>query len=235
MKLKIIGSGNIYSKYNSASYLIDDKILIDVPNGTCKILKNVGIEPSKINHIIITHFHGDHFLDMPFVLLNKIFDDSECTNIYCDNTGENKVYDITKLAFPNKVGRINNYFKYIYNDKFSIDEYEIEKILLEHEEGINAYGYIFYDNSQHIGFTGDSGFCNNIEEMAEKCDHLICDCNSIVGKKSHMGIDNLEELSMKYPSCNFYTTHMDDTTRKKLNELNMKNIIALNDNDEFIF
>ena len=42
MKLKIIGSGNIFSKYNSASYLIDDKILIDVPNGTCKILKNVG-------------------------------------------------------------------------------------------------------------------------------------------------------------------------------------------------
>lgn len=37
MKLKILGSGSIYSKDNSASYLIDNKILVDVPNGTCKI------------------------------------------------------------------------------------------------------------------------------------------------------------------------------------------------------
>ena len=71
MKLKVIGSGNIFSKQNSASYLIDDKILIDVPNGTCKTLKNIGIEPSKIDNILITHFHGDHFFDMPFVLTNQ--------------------------------------------------------------------------------------------------------------------------------------------------------------------
>lgn len=235
MKLNIIGSGNIPSKYNSASYLIDDKILVDVPNGTCKILKNVGIEPSKISHILITHFHGDHFLDMPFMLLSKIFDNSECCNIYCDNTGESKIYDLTKLAFPNEVEKIKNYFKYVYNDEFSIDEYEIEKILLEHEEGLNAYGYIFSDNTQCVGFTGDSGLCDNIEKMAEKCNHLICDCNFIVGNKSHMGIDNLKELAMKYPNCIFYTTHMHDATRKELNRLNMKNIIVLKDNDEFIF
>lgn len=103
MKLKILGSGNIFSKYNSASYLVDDKMLIDVPNGTCKILKNMGIEPGKISEILITHFHGDHYLDMPFLLLNKIFDNSKCSNIYCDSTGGEKIYNVTKLAFPNKV------------------------------------------------------------------------------------------------------------------------------------
>ena len=95
MKLNIIGSGNIFSKYNSASYLIDNNILIDVPNGTCKTLKNAGTEPSKVSHILITHFHGDHFLDMPFILLNKIFDNSEPSNIYCDTTGKDKIYNIT--------------------------------------------------------------------------------------------------------------------------------------------
>lgn len=235
MKLKVIGSGNIFSKWNSASYLIDDKILIDVPNGTCKILKNIGIAPSKISHILITHFHGDHFLDMPFVLLNKIFDASEGCNIYCDNIGENKVYEVTKLSFPNKVEKIKDYFKYIYDNKFNIEKYEIEKIILQHEEGIDAYGYIFHIDNKYLGFTGDSGFCENIEKMASKCSHLICDCNFVVGKKSHMGIDNLKELVAKYPNCTFYTTHMDDATRNILNELNMKNIVVLNDNDEFTF
>lgn len=136
MKLKIIGSGNIFSKWNSASYLIDDKILIDVPNGTCKILKNIGIESSKITHILITHFHGDHFLDIPFVLLNKIVDNSGSASIYCDSTGETKIYDVIKLSFPNKAEEVKNYFRYMYDEKFNINEYEIEKMMLEHEEGL---------------------------------------------------------------------------------------------------
>lgn len=41
MKLKILGSVSIYSKDNSASCLIDDKILIDIPNGNCKALKKL--------------------------------------------------------------------------------------------------------------------------------------------------------------------------------------------------
>lgn len=195
MKLKILGSGNIFSKWNSASYLIDNKILIDAPNGTCKILKNIGIEPSQINYILITHFHGDHFMDMPFILLNKIFDNSKPSNVYCDGTGENKLYDITKLAFPNKVETIKHYFKYVYEAKFDIEKYAIEKIMLEHEDGLEAYGYIFHKDKQCIGFTGDTGLCENVEKMASKCNHLICDCNSIVGKKSHMGINNIKELA----------------------------------------
>jgi len=234
VKLKVIGSGNIFSKQNSASYLIDDKILIDVPNGTCKTLKNIGIEPSKINDILITHFHGDHFFDMPFVLLNKRNDNSQYCNIYCDNTGENKIYNVIKLAFPNKVECIKKYFKYIYDNKFSIDKYEIEKIRLEHEEGIEANGYIFNIDNKYVGFTGDTRLCENVEKMASKCSHLICICNSIIGKKSSMGIDNLKELATKYESCIFYTSHMDDSAREKLNMLNIKNVVVLNDNDEFI-
>lgn len=72
MKIEILGSGNIYSKWNSASYLVDDKILIDVPNGTHKTLKNRNIEPININKILITHFHGDHYFDLPFILLEKL-------------------------------------------------------------------------------------------------------------------------------------------------------------------
>lgn len=235
MKLKVLGSGNIFSKYNSASYLVDDNILIDVPNGTCKILKNIGVELNNIKHIMITHFHGDHYLDMPFVLLNKIFDESDISNIYCDQTGENKIYNITKLAFPNKVDKIEKYFKYVNNERFNINSYKIEKIELQHEEGIQAYGYIFSKDDKYIGFTGDTGFCQNVEKMASKCSHLIIDCNSIIGKKSHMGIDNVKKLAMKFQKCTFYTTHMDDTTRRDLRALEMKNIVVLKDNDEFEF
>ena len=36
MKVKVIGSGSMWNAYNSACFLIDDDIMIDMPNGACK-------------------------------------------------------------------------------------------------------------------------------------------------------------------------------------------------------
>lgn len=235
MQLKILGCGSIYSKDNSASCLIDEKILLDVPNGTCKILKNIGIEPSTITHVLITHFHGDHFFDIPFMLLNKILNNSEIIDIYCDETGETKIQNITTLAFPNKVEKIKKHFNYVYDKQFNIGKYKIEKIAVEHEEGIQSYGYIFTENNINIGFTGDVCICKGVHEMAEKCNHLICDCTAMNGTKSHIGVDNIIELANKYPNCNFYTTHMADGVREKIRSLNIKNLNSLQDNEELLF
>ena len=41
MKIELIGTGAIYSKYNSACTLINEDMIIDFPNGTLKqLLKN---------------------------------------------------------------------------------------------------------------------------------------------------------------------------------------------------
>lgn len=234
MKLKILGSGNIFSKDNSAGCLIDNKILVDVPNGTCKTLKRIEIEPSNISNVLITHFHGDHYFDIPFVLLNKISNSNEPINIYCDVSGESKIYNLTKLAFPNKVDKINQYFKYNTSINFSIGNYIVEKVKLEHEEGIEANGYIFKEKDIKIGFTGDTGICQGVKLMAEECSHLICDCNALKGKKSHIGVDEIIELAKKYENCTLYTTHMGNDVREAIISLNIKNLIPLYDYDEFL-
>ena len=72
MKLKFLGTGSISNKDNSASYLIDDKILIDMPGGNYKNMLRMDINFQNINDILFTHFHGDHFLDIPFFLLEKL-------------------------------------------------------------------------------------------------------------------------------------------------------------------
>ena len=38
MKIKLVGTGAMYTAYNSACTLIDNKIIVDMPNGTIKQL-----------------------------------------------------------------------------------------------------------------------------------------------------------------------------------------------------
>lgn len=96
MKVTVIGSGSMWTKCNSASYLIDEDIMIDFPNGACKYLYRFGVVPSTIKYVLITHFHGDHYFDMPFYILNKSKSDNKDTFIYCSKEGKNKIKKLGK-------------------------------------------------------------------------------------------------------------------------------------------
>lgn len=233
MNLKVIGSGSIWSKCNSASYLIDNKILFDIPNGTCKALKRLEIEPMDINYVILTHFHGDHYFDIPFYLLSKLKLEYNDIFIYTSEDGINKIKNLTMLGFPNTVEKINNIvnINYVVDQTFIINDYKITKLLVDHGNIFPAYGYIFEANDLKIGFTGDSCYCENIEYMAKTCKYLICDCSLKNGNSKHLGIDNIISLSNKYPNTMFLTTHMPDEIRSELLNLNNKNIKVLTDGE----
>ena len=72
MKVELIGTGCIGTKQNSASSIVNKKILIDVPNGICRTLRNLDKPLEYIQTVIITHYHGDHIFDLPFLILQKV-------------------------------------------------------------------------------------------------------------------------------------------------------------------
>lgn len=228
MKIDVIGSGAIFTKYNSASYLIDDQILLDIPNGTCKKLMNMNKNIHEIRNVIITHFHADHYFDFPFLYLNQMSDEGK-TTVYCDKDEHNKLYELVKLGFPHKADEMNEHISYNFESKFKVGKYKVEKVKVEHQEMINAYGYIFDDGNTKIGFTGDSNLCEDSIYIANNCDYLISDCTYIEGKKSHLGIDNLQELLNKNANLKIFTSHINDEVREYLSKTKIERITPLND------
>lgn len=231
MKVKVIGSGSMWTKYNSACYLIDDNIMVDIPNGACKYLYRFNIEPSSIEHILITHFHGDHYFDMPFYLLNKSKSDNRKVNVYCDKQGAEKINKIGELAFPQVFNLISKELTVEYNfeDEFSVEKYQVKRVLVDHGRIKPCFGYIIDNGSNKIGFTGDTTLCSTVEEMTKICKYLFCDCMLINGTDKHQGINDIEYLANKYPNCTFVVSHLNDDTRKVLEEKNISNIIVPND------
>ncbi len=238
MNLKIIGSASMFTKHNSASYLIDNKILVDIPNGTCKELRRIGVNPNNIENVLITHFHGDHYFDMPFYLLGKVVNkEIDNSNIYCSKDGIKKIKTSLKISFPNSIKKIHEHtnINYITTKNFDLDKYKVQKIPVDHGDMKPAYGYIFLNNNKCVGFTGDTSLCDAVEYMASACHHLICDCALVEGNKKHMGIDNIIYLANKYKKCEFLLSHINDKTREELKNISVENITILNDGDVFNF
>lgn len=238
MNVKMIGSGAMFSKDNSACYLIDDKILVDTPNGTLKAILRLGYNIDNLECVLITHFHGDHFFDLPFVLLS-LFDKRKDNNskklyIICNKIQETEIKKIIELSnfrnFDMFLSTLNIEIVGLdkENNTYNIsDKYVIQSIPVEHSEG--ALGYVLKDkiNNKEVGFTGDSKLCDGVEEIVSKSDVAFCDMSDIIGdEKSHMGINNIKYLLSKNLNKKIVTTHMREDTKEEVLKLSISNLIV---------
>ena len=231
MKIKLVGTGSMYTAYNSACTLIDNKIIVDMPNGTIKQLLKENINVGLIDIILITHMHGDHTADIPF-FLKYIFN-------YLKTKKNIKI--VGPLGIKNKIIKLFNAYNFedekeieqffniefieILENEIEIDNYFIKSYLVLHGEEKPALGYVI-DNK--LGLTGDSGLCNNIEEIFKKSQMIISDSSLDIGDSCHLGINDLDYLTKKY-NKKVLCTHLRDETRNIITKGNFENIIVKED------
>lgn len=75
MRIKILGNGGALNDglpYNS--FMVDDYLLAEAPPDIMNSLFREKTDLSKIRIIYISHYHGDHYFGLPFLLLRLFFD-----------------------------------------------------------------------------------------------------------------------------------------------------------------
>lgn len=78
MRLQFVGCGDALGsggRSNTCFHVTGERVnfLIDCGASSLPALKRLGIERDDIDLILITHFHGDHFAGLPFLLLDAQF------------------------------------------------------------------------------------------------------------------------------------------------------------------
>lgn len=241
MKIKMIGTGAISVKERSACCLIDEKILVDCGNGTIKTLLQYDIDITKIDTLLITHLHGDHFLDIPFlIMLRNSYNIQNEFKIYCPIGTEETVGKIIELAFPDIKDwtelRDKVKVKFIEFERLNDLEvtlgYFINSYNVIHSDLKRAYGYTIRNNDKIVGISGDSSYCDNIDNIVKESNIAILDTSLRSGNDKHMGIDDIELLLNKYDK-RIIATHMQQKTRMTLKEMKMDNLIIPEDGEEF--
>ncbi|MDO4378983.1 MAG: ribonuclease Z [Erysipelotrichia bacterium] len=236
MKIKLTGTGSITSMQNCASCLINEEILIDCGNGIIKSLMKNSIDIYKINIVLITHLHADHFFDLPFIILLRSFRRvKEQLVIY----GPKGLRKAIALLFEVGYADIEDWEEHLNNGNtlimeyteldVAVNKYRIKSYEVNHGNFKPAYGFTVSDEQSILGYSGDSGICLGVEEIVKKSDLAIMDCSFPQGVEAHMGVNDLERLLNQYDDKEIVATHMSSESRKLALSSNNERLIVLED------
>ena len=238
MEIFVLGSADMNSKRFSASYLIDKKILVDMPGGSSTELMRHGIDPASVETVLITHMHGDHILGLPVWALQKSKAPSpeEGSIRICVNEEQKPCLEnIVRSSFSTSLTKekTGRYFRWVTENDLSVGDLHVQRIPVIHGTLPGCFGYLVSDGRVTAGFTGDSGLCEGVREIVSSSDLVFCDCDLITGTEKHMGIDDLLSLAEEFPDTKIVASHMRDETREELERLRPERITAASDGDVF--
>ncbi len=181
-----LGRGDAFGSggYKSASILLElevKTILLDCGPHTLQALKASGRETTQVDWIVISHFHGDHFGGIPYLLLELTFQ-------------HQRTHPLKIIGPPGIEKIVNDLFTVLYEREssktrpFPIEYTEITPDTPYENNGIKikafsmnhtpeAQGYRIQSRSVTIAYTGDTGWTENLIPLISDTQLAILECN----------------------------------------------------------
>ena len=215
MKLTILGCSAAYPGPGGAcsGYLVEDgdtRLLVDCGTGVLSNLQRV-VAIKDVTHIVISHLHADHFLDLiPYrYALTRLLHEALHPHLYLPPGGVEGLLKAVS-AF--------NTSPTFFSDLFQIEEYDpaaalrmgdltIEFATVKHY--IPSYA-IAISGSKRMVYSADSGLCDGLAELAQGADFFLCEasrCQAEDGDWGHLSASEAAALAIRAEVKRLVLTH----------------------------
>lgn len=184
LRLTFIGSGNAFSPAGLCcnGFLVNDRFLFEAPPQALGALNTIGFDPNRIEAVVLSHHHGDHFLGLPFLLLHWKWQGRRApVRIIGPKSTESLGKDIAEKVFP---GVLDGSYEIEWIEMKAgrpcrLEGLELEAVDVEHDGELAAtLGYRALLAGRRLAYTGDTRLCDNVFELAKGAEVLVSECAS---------------------------------------------------------
>ncbi|MHB9134141.1 MAG: MBL fold metallo-hydrolase [Armatimonadota bacterium] len=218
MKLSFLGTGNAFAPQRDwSSILVNDRILLDAGPSMLVNLKRLKANPATIRYLFISHFHGDHFLGVPFLLLEYHFitRTDEPLTIIGPPGVEEHIRQLMELAYPDVVRlgwpRPMQFIEAQANTTQSVDDLTFSAIRMAHmSETMIAYGYRLHLPDGVLAYSGDTSMTSALFQLVAGAQVIILEASSEETSTVHLGKEALRTLLARIGEDSIvFFTHFD--------------------------
>jgi ribonuclease BN (tRNA processing enzyme) len=156
-------------------------VLLDCGASSLVALKRLGIQPSSIDAVIVSHLHGDHFGGIPFLVLDQQFARRERPLLIAGPpTVRERVVDAMEVFFPGS-SHVERRFELHFVELSERVPTSLAQALtltayrVDHASGAPAYGLRLACDDKVIAYSGDTAWTETLLELADEADLFICE------------------------------------------------------------
>ncbi len=175
-------------------------------------MRRVGVEPSDIEVVFLTHFHGDHTLGLPPFVLHRIFvDRPKLLTIVGPEGVERRVEALNEVSWGidwKRVMRPRFKVRYVTaRPRGQAAGYRYETVKLDHgSSGANGYRIQFGDRI--LAYSGDTEPTAPLDRLIEGADVAIVEATGPGDVFSHMSWEAAAALKKRHPTTRFLFNHL---------------------------
>jgi phosphoribosyl 1,2-cyclic phosphate phosphodiesterase len=188
-------------------FILDDSLLIDFPGDSYLHMLKYGIDFSKFDNLLLSHWHSDHFYgeDLAYRMHGYGTHIDNCLQVYGNQTVKDQFYDRAfELEGKTDETRLQ-YHQFEAYEPFKIDRYTIHPI-----PGIHGWVkedcsiFVIEDGDDAILLTHDSGYFDDkmfayLNDYHFKFSLVSLDCTGQTGEQSkiHMNWDENKKMKQR--------------------------------------
>jgi ribonuclease BN (tRNA processing enzyme) len=196
VRLTILGSGtNVHPKRAAAGYVIrtDQTLLLDFGPRTLMNLMQTGVNRHRIEYILFSHYHSDHFADFIPFFFDAVFY-SNYLGTRPDLTligprGTTRLFRTLIATLPGfKKARFKTRFKEVADRAFRIGNTTVLPQSVTHSPGLHCLGYRVEYRGKAFAYSGDAQYCRSLVRLCRDVDLAVLDCSFPANKpgKGHL-------------------------------------------------
>ena len=220
LELSFLGSANAFAaggRYWSG-FVANGHYVFEAPPTLLPHIKRLGIAPTDIRAVFISHFHGDHFLGLPFLLLEYLYLTPRQDDLFIVGPPgiEAMIEGLADTAFAGlsdaDAGYRRIYVEAQPGSEQALAGVSFQSLSMRHAgQKLDCFGYKLRLGDKTVAYTGDTEMCEEIFLLAEGADVLVMDCSYCQGEGPEpLGLTAALEVRKRVSSrTTIILTHMD--------------------------
>lgn len=226
----ILGSGDAFASggRSQSGYVIDSdglRVLLEAGPDTLRLLKASNFPPNSIDMLIVSHLHGDHIGGLPFLLLEYTWESplKRPLTIIGPPKLEERTWCLVRTLYPNfdltKAGKklqppeIAKKLRFIVvepGQSVRARNVKVSAVRSPHTSPDISLSLKIQLCGKTIAFSGDSGWNEELIELARGADLFLCECTYYESShlKFHLNYPQLAANRDRFEVGRMVLTHL---------------------------
>lgn len=241
MRLTIIGSGDAFGSGGRfhTCFLVETAkgtLLLDCGASALVALKARAVDLDRIDGILLSHLHGDHFGALPFLLLDwQFLTRRQRPLLIAGPPGtRDRLNQLLEVFFP-----LSSHSQWRF--RWEVVEIPLDRdteVLghtvrtteVTHQSGAPSTAVRLSDGSKVLAYSGDTEWTDALLPIAADADLFICECYCHQGRiTGHLSWDVLAPRLKDLRARRIMVTHMNPSMLERLDDVRSAGVLVAED------